>query len=101
MNGRVATLLTGQENRNERPTLQNSPSSEIEREVLALLQSQAEYPPSWQKARSKLLSSYTKLEIRNALISLVDQGKVFVVQGCGHQLDLALISSGLGSNPLR
>jgi hypothetical protein len=49
MNGRVATLLREQENRNEGPTLQNSPSSEMEREVLALLQSRAEYPPSRQK----------------------------------------------------
>jgi len=87
---RVVTLLTRQEDGNERPTPQNSPSSEIEREVLELLRHPAGYPPSLRELRSKLLPFFTELQIQNAIMDLIDEEMIAMVMEDGNELGFAI-----------
>ncbi len=74
----------------ERSTLTRSVSSPAELEILALLRRPARYPPSLEEVRHELLSSFSELQIQNAISSLLKNGMVEAVYTPEFKLGLAL-----------
>lgn len=83
-------LLERAQQSRERSTLTRTISSPAEREILALLRRPARYPPSLEEVRYELLSSFSELQIQNAISSLLKNGKVEAVYTPEFKLGLAL-----------
>lgn len=63
----------------KRSTLAFSVGTKAEREVLALLERPARYPPSLDNVKAELLRSFSELQIQNAITHLLKEGLIETV----------------------
>ncbi len=86
----MATLLEHLQQVREKSSLLSGESSQVEREVLALLQRSTEEPPSMEEVRHELQHFFSELRIQNAIICLLERGDIQTLYTSRNKLCLSL-----------
>jgi hypothetical protein len=73
------TLLGHARQERERSSLEWGLSSNVGREILALLRRPAKYPSSLDDLRTQLIPSFSELQIQNAISHMLEAGVIELV----------------------